>query len=77
MSNLLPTWTDRGFSRFETLLDYRDRVDAQPVYIGRAAHGTKTQEQSWMIERIEYDAVGRPIRKQAFTGSWDRRANLK
>lgn len=77
MTDLLPTLSDRGFSRFETRLDYGKRPDHQAVYVGRALQGTETSDTSWMVERIDYDIQGRPIRKQAFVGSWDDRTNLK
>lgn len=65
-----------GVSDYEARLDYVDRTDGQPVYIGRAANQTDPATPTWTIEFMTYDGDGNVIRKQVLTGAWDNRAAL-
>lgn len=65
----------RGTTDYETRLDFVDRIDNQPVYVGRATNGTATTA-SWQVEKVTYDGDDRPVRKQVLTGAWDDRATL-
>lgn len=67
----------RGLTDYETRLDYSTRLDDQPIYVGRAPANTATTATTWTIEKLTYDANGRPTRTQVFSAaSWDNRGSL-
>ncbi len=67
----------RGVTDYETRLDYWFRSDEQPIYLGRNVNGAPTASPTWVIEKVEYDVSGRPVRKQTLIGAWDNRASLE
>ena len=64
-----------GIVETDSLIDYDDRLDDQPVFIGRAPAGTPTTGR-WVVEKVTYDDEDRPTGKQTRKGAWDDRASL-
>lgn len=65
----------RHITDASTQYDYSTRIDALPVYIGRAEQGTPNSS-LWAIERYSYDGSNRVTCIQVLFGSWDARASL-
>lgn len=58
----------------DALLDYAERTDGNPVYVGDAIPGTLTSSPGWNVLRLEYDVNNRLIRKRVRLNiSWDNR----
>lgn len=57
-------------------LDYVDRTDDNPTYVGRGAKGLATSSDGWLVHKITYDSSNRIIDLVSNTGSWDNRVSL-
>jgi hypothetical protein len=66
----------RAVTDFESRLDYDERTDANPVYVGKNTNGAATSAGTWVIQKLTYDGSNRLTRAQVLTGVWDNRATL-
>lgn len=69
----------------EKRLDYDTRTDDNPVYIGFAEYvfisatetiTPTTNTDTWIVQKLTYDASDRVTRIQVARGAWDDRATL-
>jgi hypothetical protein len=72
-------WYDQ-VTQYQTVLDYGDRTDGQPVYVGYAAVGVTEDQYKWVIAKFIYNEDDR-LTKTIFANgnsnpskSWDSRA---
>lgn len=66
----------RGVSDFENRIDYADRTDSNPVYVGKATQGSALDATTWVIQKLTYDGSDRVTRAQVLTGAWADRTTL-
>lgn len=65
----------RAITDQEVRLDYAERTDGNPRYVGKALQGTATPAPAWTVQLPEYDAWNRLVRAQVRSGvAWDDRA---
>lgn len=60
----------------QMLVDYGERGDGQPVYVGNAVQGVATSAQNWVIYNYSYDDSDNFISRKTAFGDWDDRATL-
>jgi hypothetical protein len=67
----------RSITDYRTLLDYDNRVDGNPVYVGKNLQTAAQSAATWTIQRLNYDLTSRLTDVQVLTGvAWTGRAGL-
>lgn len=60
-------------------IDYTDRTDGQPTYLGYTARGQATSNNRWQIAKFTFTSIGGNdyvSTKKLAIGAWDDRASL-
>lgn len=74
--NPVPTASSTGASVQRKILDYDERTDGNPVYVGTNTQTALIAGTDWVIQKLFYDASSRLIDAQVLTGAWSGRAAL-
>lgn len=61
-------------SNLQQKLDYTDRTDGQPTYMGFAIKGMGISASGWLLHQYTYDASGKMTTRAIAYDSWDDRA---
>jgi len=56
-------------------LDYDERIDNQPVYVGYGARGLADGTDGWLIYQLTYDLSNRVTRVEKAIGVWNNRGS--
>jgi YD repeat-containing protein len=57
-------------SNLQQLLDYVDRTDGQPIYMGFAEKGLAQSASGWLLHKYTYNASGQMTAKQISYDAW-------
>lgn len=60
-------------SNMQQLIDYTDRTDGQPTYMGFADKGLGISASGWLLQEFTYDASGKMTARKISYDSWDDR----
>ncbi len=63
-------------SNLQQLLDYTDRTDGQPTYMGFAERGLGISASGWLLQNFTYDASGKMTARKIAYNAWDDRAEV-
>lgn len=60
-------------SNLQQLIDYTNRTDGQPTYMGFAEKGLGISASGWLLQEFTYDASGKMTARKISYDSWDDR----
>jgi len=61
-------------SNLQQLLDYTNRTDGQPTYMGFAEKGMGISASGWLLQEFTYDASSKMTARKISYDSWDDRS---
>jgi hypothetical protein len=61
---------------YQFSIDYDDRTDGQPVYIGYAPKGSAAGDNDWLIFMFTYNESDQVLTRKSAFGNWTDRATL-
>jgi hypothetical protein len=61
---------------YQFSIDYDDRTDGQPVYMGYAPKGSAVGDNDWLIFMFTYNESDQVLTRKSAFGNWTDRATL-
>lgn len=76
MSSIRPDNVMEYPQSFQFSIDYDDRTDGQPVYMGYAPKGSAEGDEDWLIFKFTYNESNQVLTRKSAFGNWTDRATL-